>query len=1617
MRAAGIFESSFNSKAKRRFEKSQVAAKGIVPAKSVYNLTYGINESKARSHYARAVTAFKIRDERNIVFNLREALRYDPWMAPAHMLKSQYEEKSGNYFEALSSYRLAIDLKKWNSIPYHKRKFSPDPLQVSHQVKWLFQPCGHIIEETDYDSIVKTFRKFTLSAILCLFMTLAVQSARNDNQPVLRRGSIIKTLVVYEKSEVSSEAELNLKLNRQDGTPASGLVSIVGSDTTINDNAYSSPKLYILKTVTGIEDTSGKELLLGGNPTNNGFTKLIFRNYETLDGKIIASNIMGNTLAQANLSSDSEISFDTKPGIILIQYINDNEKKVFKVVNNSQTFRMDFIQENGNFSGAIKTDQDKIKGAFSDDYAISYTDPSSNIENYTKNATINLGTKYSIDEILDWTLKEIKYSANTNTNTTIKLTKVSDGTVLEERTSANGIFGTKSLTNKFNNETGLQVKYELTAPYTDPATFTQTMFRNQEVILDTIRNGLYYLTITGNGTAYTVKSNGETITTKNMGEQAFFKKQGDQASLEVIVTRTGYITDTRGVNMNKGIYSLDIQLIPESAQTYSHVAHVTAQSSISGKIIKDGTPIYLVKAQGDTIWSAYTSGGANFSWTDINPTVSAKIGSKNVPGHNANEITKTIDDNENANITFTGLTYLLTQPIHIQNQSNENVSGATITGGDAPVTTNTSGIGTFTRTNLSTDINNLPLANYTTNISVSKTGIQTLNTDINSIAGVNPEVLLHITQGYTHIINGTTQSSISGKTIKNGTQIYTVRTIGDTLWTTTTNGTFSFSWTDQNATVSSKIGSKNVPGHNANEITKTIDDNENANITFTGLTYSFTHIVHVQNQYAENISSANISGGDAPVTTGTDGKATINKTNLPSDANNVAFANYTTNLTITKNNIQTLNTSITSVVGTNAESLKNVIQQYIYWLYGTATTPNGAAVAGTKDGTTIYNATVNAPNYETNHVTGITKTQTLNQVVFSAAGYTSQTFNNIVLNEGANKLEATLIAAQYQHVLNISALSSISGKTIKDGTQIYVIKDFTTTPGDTVWVTTTNRAASLTWNDNKQTLTTKIGSKNIPGHNPNSLSFTMDDNENRNITFTGLTYSFSHPVLVQNQTSENVANATISGGDAPVATNTNGAGIVSRTNIPTDINNLPFANYVTNLTITKNNIQTLNTTITSIVGTNSQTLKNVVQEYEHWLYGTSTTPSGALVRGWKDGTTVHSGTVSGTNYETNHIKRTTKTLTLDSLTFSMTGYVSQRIINPILSEGGNKVEATLSQIPQGTVHDFLIKPKTIHGDDISNLTLDFKWADGTITHYSVQPDGFIHVQRTENSNPTTTALVTHVTDTAIYSTWQFFRRPPELHNLADTNYAQNIKYNTEELPRPETPLKLENIPNTLYLYLGPTKVPTPETLIPTYGTYIRMDNRIVRGMLQRSPPAATAKFTPRPGAENVYVFQMTFNEYTGAPIDQTNLDRAKTELDKVLAIYTLNDGTKLMNYEFYTINSYTDPKWLESQARDNHDNMTRTTFDQSSPYNGIALTTTYSINGKSRINGSYSIYGIGNTNGPICAEIYQQLNNSSDPPEETTPWIYTTTEITEFGKTAARLIYFMNNGTTTYKTY
>jgi hypothetical protein len=1198
--------------------------------------------------------------------------------------------------------------------------------------------------ETTIDNIEKTNNKF-----------LSIYHNAKKYVAGVAAGFVLATALGPNAS--AQQAKLNAQLTRPDGSAAVGNVQITG-DTTITDNTFTSPKTYILKNLTGIEDPlSNEKIVFGENPTYDGNINIIFQNYQNIEGTLRAVDLIGRDLGKIDLKNQNQLEIANAPNQIFLKYTSSKHNETLKIINLANTFIANIFTEQTATVGIKPIG--KTKGIADNDYIFNFTDPTANINNLTQNMTVLPGETYNLTQMLDWTIKQLIYSSRTNTNTTIKAVRVSDGVVLDERMAANGIFANRTLNERFNNETGLQVKYELTAPYTDPAVIVQNQFDDIQAVLDTIRLAQYNITVTGNGTTYTVRTSGQTVASNSVGVASAFKRQADALPLEVIVTRIGYNSSTTNLNMNKGVLTTDIQLTPAQ---YNHVVNGTATSSIAGKTIKDGTRMYLI----------------------VDPE----------------------------------------------------------------------GDGTF-------------------------------------------------------------------------------RT--DSLFATTTNGNYTFTWSDNNSIISTKIGSAQVPGHQANSVVRNIDDSENVALTFTGISYSAIINLLVQNQYAEAVSSATITGGAAPVSTNTSGRAVVTRNNLSTDVNNVVFSSYNLPLTITRTNIQTLNTNVTHTAGTNAEQLRNVIQEYM-------------------------------------------------------------------------------------HLLNINALSSIAGKTIRNGTEIYAVKDITI-PADTLWTTTTNGNATFTWTDTKRTETTKAGSRSVPGHQPNEISFTMDDSENRSITYTGLIYSFTHPVHVVNQTSQDVPNATISGGTTPVNTNTTGRANITRTNLPTDANNLPLANYVTTLTISKSNIQTLNTSITSIVGTNPEALRQIIQEYEHFLYGNATTPEGTLVQGWRGGSPIHTATVNGSNYETNRIKRTTPTFTLDSLTFTRNGYMPQRSLNVILTEGGNQREATLQQTTTPTVHNFRILPKTIHGDAINTLTLDFKWADGTTTHHSVQPDGYIYVNRTEYSNPTTHALVTHASNINKYGRWQFFRRDDMEFNPADTNYAQNPKYDTEELPREETPLLLTGVPS-LRLYLSNTKVKTPGYLLDEYPEIyqdsIRVDDQDVRNMMGQRLGGAVTKFMPRPGAETLYIFQTTFNETTGAPIEQTHLNRAKAELDKITTLLTLNDGIRLINSEFYLINSYTDSKWLEAQARDTYDNVLLTNYASSSAINGVVHSLSYSINNKARIKNSYSKYNTGTGNSLIFAEQFEQTTNLGDSDitlGSATHTLEIDGTVSALGKEIFRLTYFLNTGTTIKK--
>jgi hypothetical protein len=376
------------------------------------------------------------------------------------------------------------------------------------------------------------------------------------------------------------------------------------------------------------------------------------------------------------------------------------------------------------------------------------------------------------------------------------------------------------------------------------------------------------------------------------------------------------------------------------------------------------------------------------------------------------------------------------------------------------------------------------------------------------------------------------------------------------------------------------------------------------------------------------------------------------------------------------------------------------------------------------------------------------------------------------------------------------------------------------------------------------------------------------------------------------------------------------------------------------------------------------------------------------------------------------VTRTTKTLPLSSIDFTATNYEPQSFANVTLNEGANTRNATLSPVVQTPLQvvDFYIDPRTVNGDDISNLTLKFEWDNGDVTYHSVGGNGKIHIQRTEyddhnaaTDDLTEVATVTHE-NTDAYALWEIYRTQGQ--SLSALNYAQN-QYVGGVMSKTELPIT--NAPNDLLLYLADKYVQSG-----TLGT-LDMDGTTIRGMMAGRSPLTTVKFIPIPSANKVDIIQLAFNQITGAPVDQSYLNQAQTELNKILSIYTLNDGTNLLNYQFSTVNSTSDAKWLEVQAR-GFDNVALTSFYATNPSNGITGSTTFTPNGKYRIKNSESMFGEGTSDGDIFEEIYQQFTNNDDPAGLGSKEVVRTTSgnVSQAGNELARLIYLLDLGTKTY---
>ena len=345
---------------------------------------------------------------------------------------------------------------------------------------------------------------------------------------------------------------------------------------------------------------------------------------------------------------------------------------------------------------------------------------------------------------------------------------------------------------------------------------------------------------------------------------------------------------------------------------------------------------------------------------------------------------------------------------------------------------------------------------------------------------------------------------------------------------------------------------------------------------------------------------------------------------------------------------------------------------------------------------------------------------------------------------------------------------------------------------------------------------------------------------------------------------------------------------------------------------------------------------------------------------------------------------------------------------------------TLTQNPQpnttinetltnnGVNHQFQITPYDVNGTIIDSLTLHLQKNNGNEI-FSKGPNNKININITDyHDEPDTTATLTHLNND--YLQWIIGRttnQPLDSYNLYQTTRQDNNITSPLIMPT----LKFTQLDNTeTNMYLIPSKVPNPQQP----GQYLTMDGDTVQYMMRRDMPtgqASNSKFMPSDASDTTDCIILTWNYTTGNPVSTEKIQNTKNQYQKILNTYTLENGTQLLNYNLYTIDSFNDPRWQNILAREG-DNVAYTKYENIPiPSNGV-----FYGQPPGRIKGSVSHYSESTTTPTIFSELFEQITGNNDPPgigTGTTGYVWnpTTQNITDFGKILLRMRSLLNPGT------
>lgn len=130
------------------------------------------------------------------------------------------------------------------------------------------------------------------------------------------------------------------------------------------------------------------------------------------------------------------------------------------------------------------------------------------------------------------------------------------------------------------------------------------------------------------------------------------------------------------------------------------------------------------------------------------------------------------------------------------------------------------------------------------------------------------------------------------------------------------------------------------------------------------------------------------------------------------------------------------------------------------------------------------------------------------------------------------------------------------------------------------------------------------------------------------------------------------------------------------------------------------------------------------------------------------------------------------------------------------------------------------------------------------------------------------------------------------------------------------------------------------------------------------------------GYDKVDYFIRTWEQNSGEPIAQDQLDQMIDRTDHVLGFYTLENGVELLDYDVHVIDSNDDPKWQETADR-NFNNMHYTRRWNSQPGNNVNIRGPPQY--EREIRNSNSHYPINTSRNTITEEIWEGMNHTIDP--------------------------------------